>query len=121
MDANVITDENEINTRAYMIVIANASKYGTGAVINPDGKIDDGKFEIIIMRTFTLLQLVKMFWSYRNFNPKKVEIIQTTKATIITKKNTHFQSDGEFKGKIDKISAVIISSQLNLLIKKSEE
>jgi diacylglycerol kinase family enzyme len=99
-----------------MIVIANASKYGTGAMINPGGKVDDGKFEIVIMRKFSLVQLFKMFWSYKNFNPKKVEIIRTTKAVITTKRETHFQVDGEFKGKVDKVEATIVASQLNLLL-----
>lgn len=116
VEAKITTDEKEIQTQAYMIVIANASKYGTGAVINPDGKIDDGKFEIVIMRKFSLAQLFKMFLSYKNFNPKKVEIVQTTKVSIKTKKPTHFQVDGEFKGKIDKVKAEIIPSSLNMLI-----
>lgn len=120
MDAKIVTDEKEIDTRAYMIVIANASKYGTGAVINPNGKVDDGMFEIVIMRKFTLLQLFKMFWSYKDFNPKKVEILRTTKVTITTKRATHFQVDGEFKGKIDRVTANIIPSQLNLLLKNEE-
>lgn len=120
MNARIVTDSNEIDTKAHMIVIANASKYGTGAVINPDGKVDDGKFEVVIMRTFTVLQLFKMFLSYKNFNPKKVEIIQVTKATITTTKGTHFQVDGEFKGKINKVVAEIIPSALNMLVTNRE-
>ncbi len=120
VSAKIITDEGEIDTHAYMIVIANASKYGTGAVINPDGKVDDGKFEIVIMRKFSLSQLFQMFLSFKNFNPKKVEIVQTTKAIIQTKRPTHFQVDGEFKGKIDKVIAEIIPSQLNMLVKKTD-
>ena len=121
MDAHVVADNLDITIRAYMIVIANASKYGTGAVINPDGKVDDGKFEIVIMRKFSVSQLFKMFLSYKNFNPKKVEIFQTREATITTKSKTHFQVDGEFKGKIDKVNAKIIASQLNLLLKNDIE
>lgn len=121
VEAKITTGEKEIQTRAYMIVIANASKYGTGAVINPDGKIDDGKFEIVIMRKFSLAQLFKMFLSYKNFNPKKVEVIQATKVSINTKKPTHFQVDGEFKGKIDKVKAEIIPSSLNMLIKRNDD
>ena len=59
-----------------------------------------------------------MFLSYKNFNPKKVEIFQTKTATITTSKKTHFQVDGEYKGKIDKVTAEIMPSQLNLLIRR---
>ncbi len=117
MDTHIEADDLDMNTRAYMVVIANASKYGTGAIINPEGNVHDGKFEIVVVRKLSISQLFKMFWSYKNFNPKKVEIFHTTQATITTKRKTHFQVDGEFKGKIDTVTAKIISSQLNLLMK----
>jgi diacylglycerol kinase family enzyme len=72
------------------------------------------------MRQFTLIQLFKMLWSYRNFNPKKVEIIEATKATITTKRETHFQVDGEFKGKKNRVEAQIIPAGLNLLLPEFE-
>ncbi len=117
LDAHIVADGLDINMRAYMVVIANASKYGTGAIINPEGNVHDGKFEIVVVRKLSISQLLKMFWSYKSFNPKKVEIFQATKATITTRRNTHFQVDGEFKGKIDNVKAEIIASQLNLLIR----
>ena len=118
LDAHIVADGLDINIRAYMVVIANASKYGTGAIINPEGNVHDGKFEIVVLRKLSISQLLKMFWSYKSFNPKKVEIFQTREATITTQRKTHFQVDGEFKGKIDNVKAEIIGSQLNLLIKK---
>ena len=119
MSARIVADNLDLNTNAYMVVIANATKYGTGAVINPEGNIDDGVFEIIILRKLSLFQLFRMFLSYKNFNPKKVEVFQTKTATITTRKKTHFQVDGEYKGKIDKVTAEIIPSQLNMLVKKT--
>ena len=118
MNAHIEADNINLETSAFMIVIANASKYGTGAVINPEGNLGDGLFEIIILRKFPVLELVKMLLSYKKFNPKKVEIFQTKKATITMKRKTHFQVDGEYKGRIDKVVAKIIPSQLNLLIAK---
>jgi YegS/Rv2252/BmrU family lipid kinase len=116
MNAHIAADDINLETSAYMIVIANASKYGTGAVINPKGNLGDGLFEIIILRKFPVLELCKMLLSYKNFNPKKVEIFKTKNAIITMKRKTHFQVDGEYKGKIDKVVAEIIPSQLNLLI-----
>jgi diacylglycerol kinase family enzyme len=99
-----------------MIVIANASKYGTGAVINPEGLIHDGKFELVIVRKISLIEFVKMFIKNKAFNPKKVEIFQTTKAVITMKRAIHFQVDGEYKGKLNKVTAEIIPCALNLMI-----
>lgn len=118
MNAHIIADNLDMNIHAYMIVLANASKYGTGAVINPEGNVGDGVFEIVIVRKLSLSQLLKMFLSYKNFDPKEVEVFQTKTATITTSKKIHFQVDGEYKGKIDKVTATIIPSQLNMLVKK---
>ncbi|MEP6582759.1 MAG: diacylglycerol kinase family protein [Ginsengibacter sp.] len=120
MDAHIVADNLDLDIRAYMIVIANASKYGTGATINPEGDVHDGRFELVVVRKLALSQLFKMFWHSKTFNPKKVEVFQTKEAIITTKRKTHFQVDGEFIGKIDKVTAKIIPSQLNLLVKKEE-
>lgn len=119
MTALVEADNINLETSAYMIVIANARKYGTGAVINPQGNLSDGMFEIIILRKFPVLELCKMLLSYKKFNPRKVEIFQTKTATITLKRNTHFQVDGEYKGKIKKVVASIMASPLNILVPKT--
>ena len=119
MTAHVEADNINLETNAYMVVIANASKYGTGALINPEGNLSDGLFEIIIFRKFPVLELCKMLLSYKKFNPKKVEIFQTRKAAITLKRKTHFQVDGEYKGKIDKVVAEIMASRLNILVSKT--
>jgi len=118
LSAHIVTDNKNFRTNAYMVVIANASKYGTGALVNPEGHLGDGQFEIVVFRTFPVWELFKMLLSYKKFNPKKVEVFQTKNATITLKRKTHFQVDGEYKGKIDRVVAKIIPSQLNLLIAK---
>lgn len=119
MNARIIADDVDITTKAYMIVIANATKYGTGALINPGGHLGDGSFEIIVFRKFPAWQLLKMLISYKKFNPESVEIFKTKTATITTRKKTHFQVDGEYKGKIDKVVAEILPSKLNILTTKN--
>jgi diacylglycerol kinase (ATP) len=117
LNAHIIADNLDLEISAYMVVIANASKYGTGAVINPSGNVSDGIFEIIIVRKLSFSQLFRMFLSYQNFDPKDVEVFKTRTATITTWRQTHFQVDGEYKGKIDKVTAEIIHTQLKLLVK----
>ena len=119
MSAHIQGDKMNLKTSAYMVVIANASKYGTGAIINPEGKLDDGLFEIIIFRKFPVMELFKMLLSYKKFNPQKTEIFQTKKAIITLKRKTHFQVDGEYKGRINKVVAEILPSQLNVLVKNT--
>jgi diacylglycerol kinase (ATP) len=119
MEAHIIAENVDVTTKAYMVVIANATKYGTGALINPGGNLGDGSFEIIIFRKFPVWQLLKMLISYKKFNPESVEIFKTKTATITTRKKTHFQVDGEYKGKIDKVVAEILPSKLNILAPKN--
>jgi YegS/Rv2252/BmrU family lipid kinase len=114
--ANISTDEKEVKMKIFMIVIANAKKYGTGAIINPEGLIDDGKFELVVVRKISILEMIKMFLNSKPFNPKNVQIIQTTKAVISTKRKTDFQIDGEYEGKTNKVSAQIIPSALNIIV-----
>jgi diacylglycerol kinase family enzyme len=116
MQAVIKTDDLEIKVPAYMIVLANASKYGTGAVIKPEGLIHDGKFELVIVRKISLGSLIKMFLSTKPFNPDNVETFQTTKAEITVRRSIHFQVDGEYIGKLNKVTAEIIPSALNIIV-----
>ncbi len=119
--AHIKTDSFEKDIPAYMIVFANASKYGTGALINPGGSINDGKFELVIVRQISLVEFGKLFLKKTTFNPKKVEVIQTTKAEVTLKRKTHFQVDGEYVGKVNKVSAKIIHEALILMVPKPDE
>lgn len=116
MKVRVKADGMDEMMHAYMIVIANASKYGTGAVINPKGMIDDGQFELVFVKKIALSEFIKLFWSYKSFNPEKVEIIKTSFVEITSRRNIHFQVDGEYKGKIRKIQAKIIPKAIQILI-----
>ncbi|MDQ2720541.1 MAG: diacylglycerol kinase family lipid kinase [Bacteroidota bacterium] len=118
MQAHIVADNLDITIPAYMVVIANASKYGTGAVINPEGQIHDGLFELVIVRKISFIEMSKMFFSNKPFDPKKVEIFKTTKASITTKRRIHFQVDGEYKGKVKEVVAEIIPSAVKLLVQE---
>ena len=105
-----------IRRAAYMVVLANAKTYGTGAVINPEGNISDGKFEVIVVRKMNLLQVFRMLISHNAFSPDCIETIHTEKAVITSSKENHFQVDGEYCGKKQYSTAEIIPSSLNVLV-----
>ncbi len=114
--AHIRADNFEKDIPAYMIVFANASKYGTGALINPGGSIGDGKFELVIVRKISLVEFAKLFLKKATFNPQKVKVIQTTKAEVSLKRKTHFQIDGEYMGRVNKIKAEIVPGALLLMV-----
>ena len=115
------TKDREIKRDAFMVVLANASKYGTGAVINPHGDLYDGLFEVVIMRKVAISELFKMWVRPQTFNPKKIEIIQATAVHIDTDHGVHFQVDGEYLGKINHIDAKILAGKLNILLPAEEK
>lgn len=63
--------KREIKTSAAMVVIANATKYGTGFEINPNGKLDDDVFEVILIKEYAVMEILKIWISKLPWNPKK--------------------------------------------------
>jgi diacylglycerol kinase family enzyme len=106
----------EIKRDAFMVVLANASKYGTGAVINPKGDLYDGLFEVVIIRQLGIGTLLKMWLRPHTLDPKKIEVIQATSVRIQTHRKVHFQVDGEYLGKVRRVDADILPGQLNILL-----
>ncbi len=115
MHVQINTASGAIMRKALMVGLANAKTYGTGAVINPEGKTDDGAFEIIIVKKLRFGSLLRMFLKPGRFNPKNIEIISCAEAEITTHRPMHFQIDGEYIGR-EKMIKAVIQKQVLLLI-----
>jgi diacylglycerol kinase (ATP) len=76
------------------LIIANGKSHGSKFKINPNGKINDGKFEICTLK------------EEKSYN----------KAKIINKNNAPFHIDGEFKGHPKELNITIKKESLKLLI-----
>ncbi len=116
MDVSFKIDGKTINEKAAMVVLANATQYGTGLQINPDGKLDDRLFEVIIVKEYAVMEILKIWISKLPWNPKKIESYQVTALAIKTKRKVHFQVDGEYLGKVDRIGAKIIPEALTIIV-----
>lgn len=114
--ATVITNNRTVETVARMIVIANSQKYGTGVTINPNGKMNDGKFEIVILKNLDLLVFGKIISGNMPLDSNDVEIISTDKATITTTFPVSFQIDGEYMGKETKLDIHILHRQMKVAV-----
>ena len=110
------TDSISIQRHAYMVVIANASKYGTGAVINPKGDLSDGFFEVVILRKLSLSTLFKMWFRPDAFTIDQIETYKAKTASIQTTSKVHFQIDGEYIGKVQNVKADMLPQKLNILL-----
>ncbi|WP_248905419.1 diacylglycerol kinase family protein [Flavobacterium sp. K5-23] len=115
-EAIISANNAVIECEAHMIVIANAQKYGTGVVINPHGVLDDGKFELIILKNLDLMVFGKIVSGNMPLDPKEVLIISTDKATIKTNIPVSFQIDGEFCGAETELNIEILSKKTKIAI-----
>ncbi|WP_420148564.1 diacylglycerol/lipid kinase family protein [Spirosoma sp.] len=105
-----------VHRAAFMVVLANARMYGTGAIINPDGDLSDGQFEVVIFRRLSFWAILKLFWRFRPFDPKNIEIYPATSVVIETHRRAYFQIDGEYRGRITKLNAKIRPGALTMLV-----
>ena len=112
-----ITANNEIvETMARMIVIANSQKYGTGVVINPNGVMNDGKFELVILKNLDLVVIGKIITGNMPIDSDDVLIISTDQATIKTNVPVSFQIDGEYCGAETNLNIRILHQQMKIAI-----
>jgi diacylglycerol kinase family enzyme len=113
-----------LRKRAYMLVIANATSYGTGALINPEGRIDDGCFEVCLIKRLSVVSFFKVLlarffpWPTR---PAHLEYIKTHAMNIRTRRTILLQLDGEVVGRYTEIDVRMAHQALALIRPPAEE
>lgn len=116
MEVEMKIDNKSIKVNASMIVIANATSYGTGAVINPIGQLDDEVFEVIAIKKISPREIFKMVFTQEPYDSEKIEIFQTDALLIHSRKTVHFQIDGEYLGKVREVKAILIPDALEVIV-----
>jgi len=116
MQVKIQTDKNWVKRSAAMIVIANATKYGTGALINPKGNLSDEVFEVIVIKKLSIKEIFKMMVTHQPYDKSKTEIFQTGSLQIQSRRRAHFQVDGEYLGKVNNIKATILAHALEVIV-----
>lgn len=112
----VEADGKTVECDARMVVIANSQKYGTGVTINPNGRMNDGKFEIVILKNLDVMVFGKIVTGNMPLDSGDVEILTAEKATIRTNVPVHFQIDGEYVGEETQLDIHILHQQMKVAI-----
>lgn len=120
MRVTIKTDTETVKRKAYMVALANAEKYGTGAVINPGGSVLDGEFEIVVVRKINVVQIVKAVMAHKSFDSTKIEIFRTKNVEIVFQQKVPFQIDGEYRGKTANIKARILPKIVQVMLPKEK-
>lgn len=121
MQVELKMDNESVFLEAAMVVIANATRYGNGVVINPEGSLFDQSFEVVIIKKISFSEIFKMRFTQKNFNEKKTAMYQTSWLRIQSKHKVHFQVDGEYRGKVNEINAEIIPDALLMIVPPDEK
>lgn len=115
-EVSVTANDETYQSAARMVVIANSQKYGTGVTINPNGKMDDGKFEIVILKNLDLMIFGQIITGNIPIDSENVEIISTHSATVTTNVPVSFQIDGEYCGPQTRLDIRILEKRLKVAI-----
>jgi diacylglycerol kinase (ATP) len=114
--ATIKANKKTVEHTARMIVIANSQKYGTGVTINPNGAMNDGKFELVILKNLDLFLIGKIITGNMPIDTEDVVIISTDQATIETDYPVSFQIDGEYCGAQKSLEIHILHKQMKIAI-----
>lgn len=83
---------------AKMLVIANGSKYGTGATINPNSRMDDGIFEVIALNPDGLSDWLELSYAMIKNDFSHLDFVRSWSCQSVTLSNPDkapFHIDGE--------------------------
>ncbi len=102
-----------------LLVIANGDRYGTGALINPDGDLGDGFVDIISLNPEVLgdyISLSMAFFSGTLKTHQSAQHWRTNFCKIFNLNYTAFQIDGDSEGNPVEVVVKVIPSAFKFLI-----
>jgi diacylglycerol kinase (ATP) len=86
IEYQITTDTRTFTTKAMLIAIANGRSYGGGMLVCPHAKLDDGLFDVMILKPVSKLEFIKVFpkvFSGSHITHPAVEIFRTKKITLV--------------------------------------
>ncbi len=111
-------DQKIFSRRGVMATFANARRYGTGAIVNPDGRTDDGQFELCLFLPWPRWYLVWMsvlFFIGQIDKSRYVKIIPCRTLQLEADRPMPLQVDGELVGEARSISVEVLKDKVQVL------
>lgn len=115
----IVTDNGGFEGLAFMVAFTNANAFGSNTIINPAGIINDGKFEVCILKEFPKFEGVGVLYRLLTGDIDQslhTENIKCTRATIHNPQHQLLQIDGEPMESVETIEVAIRPGSLNVLM-----
>ena len=109
-------DDQVISTQAMLIAIGNGSSYGGGMRVCPDANIQDGLFDVMILRPVSIPEFIRVFpkvYSGKHIHHPEVTVYRSRRVRI--EADTVAYADGERIGQLP-ISAECVTGALSTWI-----
>ena len=103
-------DDRTLKTEAMLVAVGNGSSYGGGMRVCPDASLNDGLFDVMILKPISKIEFIKVFpkvYSGMHVHHPEVDIFRTKKIRISS--NAVAYADGERIGALP-ISAECVSN-----------
>ena len=96
IEYEITSDNATFTTKAMLIAVGNGRSYGGGMLVCPQAKINDGLFDVMILRPVSKIEFLKVFpkvYSGSHITHPQVEIFRSKKISISAKAIAY--ADGE--------------------------
>jgi diacylglycerol kinase family enzyme len=107
--------------RSVMATFANARRYGTGAIVNPQGQLNDGQFETCLFLPWPrwyLLWMSLLFFIGQIERSRYVKIWPGKRVRVESDRPLPLQVDGELIGECDAVEVEILPEKVQVLVPK---
>ena len=108
-----------IEQKAFLVTCANADQYGNNAIIAPEAELDDGLFDVVVIRNMSLLKAPQVAINLftKNINESaSIDIYRTDHLVIEREEEDYAQVDGELLELGRRIEISIQKQQLPILV-----
>lgn len=108
-----------IEQKAFLVTCANADQYGNNAIIAPEAELDDGLFDVVVIRNMSLLKAPQVAINLftKNINESaSIDIYRTDHLIIEREEADYAQVDGELLELGRRIEITIQKQQLPILV-----
>lgn len=108
-----------IEQKAFLLTCANADQYGNNAIIAPEAELDDGLFDVVVIRNMSLLKAPQVAINLftKNINESaSIDIYRTDHLIIEREEADYAQVDGELLELGRRIEITIQKQQLPILV-----